>query len=128
MTGDEHVSVIIPTYYRNGRLTEAIESVLRQDYPTCIIVVDDSGENHAESVTSKYPEVEYIALDRNRGQNTALNKGLQEASGKYIQFLDDDDILLEGKLKRQIDVFKNDSETGVVYCGQKYVSGEELLP
>lgn len=128
MTGEEHVSVIIPTYYRNERLAEAIESVLRQDYPTRILVVDDSGENHAESVASKYPEIKYIALERNRGQNTALNKGLQEASGKYIQFLDDDDILLEGKLREQIDILEDNSETGVVYCGKKYVSGEESLP
>jgi GT2 family glycosyltransferase len=49
MTREEHVSVINPTYYRNERLAEAIESVLRQNYLTRVFIIDDSGENHAES-------------------------------------------------------------------------------
>lgn len=59
----ESVSVIIPTYFRNENLKQAIESCIQQDFGSVeIIVVDDSGEEYAQPVVSDYDNVEYIAL------------------------------------------------------------------
>ncbi|OYR41434.1 hypothetical protein DJ75_14110 [Halorubrum sp. Eb13] len=61
------ISVIITTYYRNELLTEAIESILAQEYePVELIVVDDSGVGHAEPVTERYDEVKGIAKEKTK--------------------------------------------------------------
>lgn len=128
MSADALVSVIIPTYYRNNRLPEAIESALAQTYePIEVIVVDDSGEAHAESVTTDY-DATYVAHEENRGGNPARNTGLDMASGEYVQFLDDDDRIDEQKIERQVDVIHSSPEVGVVYCGLEYEDGGQVLP
>jgi len=125
----EHlVSVILPTYYRNDALSGAIESVFQQTHnPVELIVVDDSGEAHAEPVVRKYDEVTYIPLSENKGAQAARNVGLEQARGQYVQFLDDDDELHPEKFEKQIS-FLNDS-VGVVYSGYEVVeTGEVIRP
>lgn len=114
------VSVVIPTYYRNERLTSAIESVRSQRYdPVEILVVDDSGEGHARPIAQQY-DLTYIAHDRRRGANRARTTGIEQASGTYVQLLDDDDRLHPEKISRQVTVLERKRDVGVVYCG--YVS------
>lgn len=119
------VSVVIPTYYRNDRLSGAIESARAQDHPTEILVVDDSGEGHARSVVPE--DVTYVELDRNIGSNPARTVGAERATGEYVQFLDDDDRLLPTKLSRQIDLLER-TGAGVAYCGMTYEGGQRVLP
>ena len=126
--GDETASIIIPTYYRNELLKEAIESALDQEYePTEVIVVDDSGERHAAATVNAYDDVSYVPLSQNVGENPARDAALDVASGKYVQFLDDDDLLRPDKIRLQ--QAKIDDETGVIYSGLKYhESGTEIMP
>lgn len=117
---DPEISVIIPTYYRNDLLPEAIESVVGQDYePVELIVVDDSGEGHAEPVLSEYDDVvdKAIIKDQNSGWQAAYTTGIEASTGDYIQFLDDDDYFLEGKLTKTAAVLRENPEVGVSYCG-----------
>jgi len=112
------ISVITPTYYRNDLLREAIESVLRQDYePVEYIVVDDSGEGHAEPVLEEYDEVNAIIKDENEGWAGAYTTGIEASTGEYIQFLDDDDYFLDGKLTKTAEVLRENPDVGVSYCG-----------
>jgi glycosyltransferase involved in cell wall biosynthesis len=112
------ISTIIPTHYRNELLPEAIESVLDQEYdPVEIIVVDDSGEGHAEPVLREYDEVTSVIREENGGWAAAYTSGIEASSGEYIQFLDDDDYLLEGKLSKTAAVLQENSDVGVSYCG-----------
>lgn len=128
MSSDGLVSVVIPTYYRNDGLRRAIESALSQTYePVEVIVVDDSGERHAEPVAREY-DVTYIAHEENQGGNPARSTGIAAADGEYVQLLDDDDWLLQEKLERQVPVLESDPSVGVVYCGLREVSGEPTLP
>jgi glycosyltransferase involved in cell wall biosynthesis len=128
MTSDPLASVVIPTHYRNDWLPEAIESALGQTHePVEIIVVDDSGEGHAESVVSEY-DVQYIAHERNLGGNPARNTGIEAATGDYIQLLDDDDRILPTKLEKQIEVFEANPSVGVVYCGLQQENGDLVFP
>jgi glycosyltransferase involved in cell wall biosynthesis len=123
------VSVIIPTYYRNERLKTAIESVLHTKYDSLeVIVVDDSGEGNARPVVEQYDNLCYVSLDKNRGQNAALNRGLKEISGTYVQFLDDDDEVFPGKFPKQVSLLESSPDTGVAYCGVKNDDGEINLP
>lgn len=121
------VSIVIPTYYRNDRLTAAIESAMDQSYrPVEVVVVDDSGEAHAEPVADDYDSITYVPLDRNRGAQAARTRGVTESSGSYVQFLDDDDTLAPTKLEKQVPLF--DDDVGVVYCGFEWDTGERVLP
>jgi glycosyltransferase involved in cell wall biosynthesis len=122
------VSIVIPTYFRNDQLQEAIESALNQSYePVEIIVVDDSGERHAEPVCTD-ADVTYIPHEVNQGGNPARNTGIEAASGEYVQFLDDDDRLAETKIEKQVALFADSPNVGVVYCGLEEPAGEEVYP
>lgn len=131
---DQHVrsplvSVIIPTYYRNDVLTEAIRSVLGQSYrPIEIVVVDDSGVGHARPVVTEFDDVRYVALAAHRGANAARTEGARRARGQYVHFLDDDDRMYEAKLERQVRVFELSPEVGVVYTGVEKTDGQINLP
>jgi len=116
------VSVVIPTYYRNEQLVTAIESVRNQRYsPVEIIVVDDSGVGNARPV-AEGDDVAYVEHDTQRGANRARTTGIEAASGRYVQLLDDDDRLHPEKFARQVPVLERDAATGVVYSG--YLSDE----
>ncbi|WP_049996574.1 glycosyltransferase family 2 protein [Halococcus sediminicola] len=123
---DPLVSVVIPTYYRNDRLREAIESVVSQTQPTELVVVDDSGEGHAKPVVDEY-DLTYVALNSNVGSNPARSVGAERASGEYVQFLDDDDRLLPTKLADQVALLER-TGASVVYCGMTYEDGTTILP
>ena len=115
MTDDRLVSVVIPTYYRNDRLREAIESVRAQRWPTQVIVVDGTGEDHARPVAGEY-DATYVPQERDEGPHSARCLGAGYADGAYVQFLDDDDRLLPGKFALQVPELA-DRSVGVVYSG-----------
>lgn len=123
------ITVVIPTYYRNEMLEEAIQSIINQSLDDVeVIVVDDSGEHHAEPVVSQFDDVRYLAFARNRGAQQARTAGVEEASGEYVQLLDDDDVLKREKLARQIEVLDQRPEVGVIYCGVEWEDGSTTLP
>lgn len=101
------VSVIIPTYNRGYCVKEAIESVLSQTFQDFeLIVVDDgSNDNTAEIISSYGERVKYV-LQENAGVSEARNRGIREAQGKWLAFLDSDDLWVPEKLKIQIECVK----------------------
>lgn len=114
------ISVIIPTYYRNELLREAIESVVNQSYtPVELIVVDDSGTGHAEPVCEEYSaQIDtVIQQPTNSGWAGANTAGIRAATGAYVQLLDDDDTLRAGKLSKTAKLLDSNPDTGVAYCG-----------
>jgi len=97
------VSVIIPTYNRLPMLREAVNSVLKQDFEDFeLIVVDDgSKDGTAEEIKRYGGRVRLLQHPENRGVSAARNKGILHARGKYVAFLDSDDLWVKGKLKIQ---------------------------
>jgi len=97
------VSVVIPCYNQAQFLGEAIESVLSQSYQAFeVIVVDDGSTDDTKEVASTYAEEDprvRLVRQQNRGLAGARNRGLGEASGEYVVFLDSDDRLVEEALK-----------------------------
>jgi len=100
---------------------EAIESIEGQTYKTIeIIVIDDNGKNSKyanglKELCEKYQNVIYIANEVNSGAQVSRNKGILNAHGEYIAFLDDDDIWDKNKIEKQMLLFDRDS-VGMVYC------------
>lgn len=95
-------SVIIPTYNRAQLVGRAIQSVLDQDCKDWeLLVVDDGSTDNTKEVVLDYikrvPQVKYF-YQKHQERSTARNRGIEEASGKYICFLDDDDYYLSHHL------------------------------
>jgi glycosyltransferase involved in cell wall biosynthesis len=97
------VSVIIPTYNRWPMLCEAIESVLGQSY-RCVelIVVDDGSEDGTQKKLERYESRVRLLCQPRRGVASARNLGVRSSSGRYLAFLDSDDLWQPGKLETQV--------------------------
>jgi glycosyltransferase involved in cell wall biosynthesis len=100
------VSVIIPTYNRGWIIKEAIDSVLAQDYKDFeLIVVDDGSTDNTSGILASYGNNIRVHFQENKGVSAARNRGIAEASGQFIAFLDSDDLWLPRKLFTQVDFF-----------------------
>ncbi len=114
------VSVIIPTYNRADLVCESINSVFAQSYRDFeILVVDDgSTDNTAEVLRPLAAQglIRYIHQN-NGGEASARNKGILEAKGRYIAFLDSDDLFEPEKLELQTAYLQAHPETGLVHSG-----------
>jgi glycosyltransferase involved in cell wall biosynthesis len=108
-------------------LDDALESVFNQTYKNVeVIVVDDGSPEPLVNTVQRISDgrVKYYRLKENKGANVARNRGIEEASGSYIAFLDDDDRWERTKLEEQVTVLSNNHNIGLVYTGQKFVNEE----
>ena len=104
------VSVIMPAYRCAGTIVGAVESVLAQDVPLELIVIEDcSGEDLSEILAFCRDDerVNIVYNERNLGAAGSRNRGVAMAKGKYIAFLDSDDLWVPGKLRRQVEILEN---------------------
>lgn len=105
---DRLVSIITPVYNKGRHVGECIESVIAQTYPYWeLLLVDDCSRDNSASVIRRYLDrglpIRYVRLDCNGGAAAARNRGLELARGRYVAFLDADDVWLPDKLQLQID-------------------------
>lgn len=134
------VSVIIPAYNSARTIERALASVFAQDYPNIeIIVINDGSTDDTELVLKKFGNRIQYFTQKNSGVSVARNLGYEKSTGEYIQYLDADDLLAEGKLSKQIkaleenkaDVAYGDwmrfTETDFVYKELDIVSREMRL-
>lgn len=119
------VSVVIPTRNRAGLIADALDSVARQTVRAReIIVVDNGSTDETREVVQRWradqgkdtPGMRLVE-EPIPGANAARNAGIQEASGRYVAFLDSDDCWLPDKLEKQVALLEKDESLGGVYCG-----------
>ncbi len=92
MTNQPLISVIIPVYNREKYIKNCLDILLNQSYKNLeIIVVDDGSSDNSVKIVKQYPAVKLIQHTENKGQSVARNTGIDNATGKYIHFMDDDD-------------------------------------
>lgn len=100
------VSIITPSYNTARYIGETIESVLSQTYRNWeMIIVDDCSQDDTDDVIKRYlndERIRYIKNEKNFGAAISRNRALMEARGKWIAFLDSDDLWFPEKLERQI--------------------------
>jgi len=105
------VSVIIPTYNRGWVVQEAIDSVLDQDFSDYeLIVVDDGSNDNTREILGAYGKAITVLQQSNRGVSAARNRGIAEAAGRLIAFLDSDDLWLPRKLSTQVKFFEENAD------------------
>ena len=103
---NELVSIIMPSYNTGKFITETIESVISQTYSNWeLIIVDDCSTDDTDELVDKYladGRIRYIKNEKNSGAAVSRNRALREAKGKWIAFLDSDDLWEAEKLEKQI--------------------------
>ena len=110
------VSVIIPTYNSASSLRAAIQSVLDQSYSEFeVLVIDDGSTDDTEGVVRSFDNHVSYFRQENRGAGAARNHGIARCHGKYVAFLDSDDLWLPTKLAEQIPILDRDAEIGLAY-------------
>ena len=123
------VSALIPTYNRRTHVIRAIDSVLAQtSLVDEIIVVDDgSTDGSAEAVRSRYGSRVTLIQQKNSGVSAARNRGIREARGEWIAFLDSDDVWSPTKLERQFEALAALGEGfGMCFTDCVYSGNSEL--
>ena len=121
------VSIIIPTYNRAHLIGETLDSILIQTFKNweCIVVDDSSTDNTAEIIANyckKDTRFQYQLRPENipKGANACRNYGFELSKGDFINWFDDDDVLLENFLERKVNSFSD--ETSFVICNGYFVN------
>lgn len=133
------ISVIIIFFNADRFISEAIESVLAQDFKNFeLILVDDGSTDGTSALARTYAEqmpdkISYLEHEGhlNRGMSASRNAGLQRARGDYASFCDADDVWVPTKLSEQLDVFKRHPELGAVcgsfICWRSWMGGRDEI-
>jgi glycosyltransferase involved in cell wall biosynthesis len=115
MASDDRVSVIVPTYNRARLLPTALESALSQSHPDVeVIVIDDGSTDDTKAVIQPFLDRIVYLETENGGPAHARNIGMRAATGRYLSFLDSDDLYLPGKLELQAAFLDAFPEVGLV--------------
>jgi len=118
------VSIILPTHNRAQMMQRALRSALEQTYPAIeVVVVDDGSSDDTPRVIrdwkQRHDNITYLRHEEPRGASAARNHGFQEASGKYIALLDDDDEFTDDRIETLMDYLK-------LYPGLSFVCSDYL--
>ncbi|EMO54415.1 glycosyltransferase family 2 protein [Leptospira noguchii] len=125
------ISVVIPTYNRENKILNAISSVLKQTLPPKeIIVVDDgSTDTTVSKIQEKFSDKIQILLLEHKGVSHARNRGVENASGDWIAFLDSDDEWLSEKLEKQWKHIEEHPETEILQSQEIWIrNGRKVNP
>ena len=118
------VSVLVPVYMGERFIAEAIESALNQTYRHLeVVLVNDGSPDKSSDVIRRYlsdSRVRYLEQP-NGGVAAARNSALRASSGKYVAFLDQDDLWLPDKLERQVAFLETHPDAALVHARQDYV-------
>lgn len=122
------VSVIIPTHNSALFINETISSVLSQSNPDFeIIVVDDASADNTlklvQSLADKDSRIRYFKQEKG-GVSVARNRGIKESMGGYIAFIDHDDLWVPQKLEKQLKLFREDPQLGLVFSRAAIITND----
>ncbi len=122
------VSIITPVYNSSRFLSRMIESVINQTYKNWeLIFVDDCSTDNSLEIIKKYQKddlrINFFTLKNNSGSGIARNLAIEKANGRFIAFLDSDDVWVNNKLDIQINFMLNNK---VNFCHTSYGYIDEL--
>jgi teichuronic acid biosynthesis glycosyltransferase TuaG len=123
------VTIVMPAYNSANYIAATIESVLNQSFGSFeLLIVNDCSKDNTEDVVKKFIEdddrIQLISLAENRGAPAGpRNIGIKAARGRWIAFLDSDDIWHPNKLNRQIEIL---NLTGALFCSTRMIEFADL--
>jgi glycosyltransferase involved in cell wall biosynthesis len=115
------ISVLITSYNRQAFIAEAIESVLISTFSNFeLIIVDDNSNDDTFTIAEKYAtndkRIRLFKNQKNLGQFGNRNKAASYATGKYLKYVDSDDIIYPYSLKMMVDALESFPEAGLAFC------------
>lgn len=127
----EMVSIVMPSYNTAQYIAESIRSVMAQTYPDWeLIIVDDCSSDDTDQVVAGFlsdERIRYLKNETNSGAAVSRNRALREAKGKWIAFLDSDDLWHPEKLEKQI-AFMKENKVSFSYTDYKIQLNGVWLP
>jgi glycosyltransferase involved in cell wall biosynthesis len=128
MAGNRVVTAIIPVYNGQDFVRSAIESVLNQTFASIeCLVIDDGSTDDTPTVVAGFGSAVRCIRTPNGGVAWARNCGIHAATGEYVAFLDADDLWKPSKLERQMELFAERDDLGMVYCGLELVDASGAI-
>lgn len=124
------VSIVIPVYNGEQFIKESILSCINQTYKNIeIIVVNDGSLDRTRDIVlelcAEYQNIKFIDYKENKGKVVAINKGVEEATGKYIAIHAADDVCFDYRIKLQVETIQS-KENIVLVCGDMQEVDENL--
>jgi glycosyltransferase involved in cell wall biosynthesis len=124
------VSIIIPVYNGERYIREAVDSALNQTYKDFeIIVIDDGSKDNTPNILENYDNKIRWKSQKNRGQAFAINEGINMAKGKYIAYLDVDDVCLPERFENQVEylIMKSHPHDKFVLLQNNYIPRSTVM-
>jgi len=124
------ISVIIPAYNAERYFVETLKSVLEQTYHTLeVIVVDDGSTDKTKAIIDTFHEyLSRVISQKNEGIGSARNHGVGVCRGKFISFLDADDLWVPEKLSLQLEAFSKHPDSDMVFGHVEQFISPEIDP
>jgi glycosyltransferase involved in cell wall biosynthesis len=121
------VTVLMAVHDGERHLRESVESILRQTYSGLeLLVVDDASTDSSRSIVESYgdPRVRVLVNERNLGLTASLNRGLEEARGRYVARQDADDVSEPSRLERQVELLERRPDLALVASHYRRIDDE----
>ncbi len=111
------VSIILPTFNRPRYFADALRSAVQQNYDNLQIIVVNDGGQDVSSIVSSFndPRIAFIDRKENKGKAFSLNQAIEYVKGKYISYLDDDDLYYSDHISKLVDVLETGTDCQVAY-------------
>lgn len=123
------LTVIMPVYNGQAYLNAAIDTVLNQTFKNFeLIIIDDGSTDNSEEIIRQYtdPRIRFLKNDKNRGVAYTRSRGLTEAKGDYLAWMDCDDLISPEKFEKQLQFLQENPDIGI--CGTWWVRFGEGRP
>lgn len=119
------ISIVMPAYNAEKTISDAIESVLSQTYGNWeLLIIDDGSSDHTITIAQHYSNadrrVALIQNKQNSGVSVSRNRGISEASGEWVAFLDSDDKWDPQKLEKQARIIRQKGNVDLVFTGSSF--------
>lgn len=123
------ISIIMPSYNAEAFIEKSLDSILAQTYKEWeLIITDDCSTDSTKDIiytyTKKNKRIKIIPLESNHGPGDARNKAIEVAQGRYITFLDSDDLWIPEKLEKQLS-FMEDNNLSFSYASYFLIDEED---
>lgn len=127
----DKVSVVVPIYNAEKYISECIESIIYQTYKNLeIILINDGSSDNSIKICKQYAKNDdriKLIDDENHGVSYARNKGIEEATGKYIIFIDSDDVIKENYIDVLIKTINSDINLDLAVCTYEEIGLDERI-
>ena len=120
------ISVVIPLYNKEGQIAHTLQSVFTQTFQNFeIVIVDDGSTDNSVEEVEKFDDSRIRLIHQtNAGVSAARNRGIEEASGELIAFLDADDVWMPEYLATQYGLYQKYPECSVYACNYEFRDSE----